>query len=92
MCTTNNRCPIYFILAVTLHTEGNPSKTKQKMLWLNPTNTETIKLEMLNGNVYDYLVEKYIENIGINNYVNLNKLGYFYKKVNSDGKIILVEM
>ena len=77
---------------LSLHMEGNPSKTKQKMLWLNPANTETVKLEMLNGNIYDYLVEKYIENINVNSYVNLNKLGYFYKKINGDGKIILVEM
>ena len=73
------------------HFEGDPKKTSKKILWLNPNNCVKIELEMLDNSIRTVYVESYFTNLKAGDYVQLNKVGYFYKKI-VDGKEILVQV
>lgn len=70
--------------------DADPKTTLKKILWLNPQNCSNVELEMLNGEKKIFLVEPHILNLNIGNYVQLNKIGYFYLK-KEENKIVLVE-
>lgn len=78
--------------------EGNPSTTSKKVLWLNPSHITSVKLEMLDGTLESYVIESHIENIKVDEYVCVNKIGYFYAKQNkptdneNSKEIILVKI
>lgn len=77
---------------LNLHLEGNPATTSKKILWLNLSNVQNVVLEMLDGTNIDCFVEAAINNVKTGDYLNLNKIGYFYKKIDSLEKIILVQI
>ena len=77
------------------HFEGNPSATSKKVLWLNPLFITSVKLEILDGKLEDYIIESHIENIKIGEYVCINKIGYFYvkqSKLDGNNETILVKI
>lgn len=70
---------------------GDPKKTSKKILWLDGSNYNKITLEMLNGEHKEMFTETHIDNINNGQFVQLNKMGYYYKKT-IDGKPYLVEI
>lgn len=74
------------------HFTGDPSKTSKKILWLNPENIIPITCEQLDGSFKHMITESHITNLRDRDYIQLNKIGYYYKKTNSDGSIMLVQM
>lgn len=69
---------------IQLHLEGDPKKTSKKILWLDPTSCVRVKVEMFDCSVYDILIESHILNLKKGDYVQLNKIGYFYIKETLD--------
>lgn len=72
--------------------QGNPATTSKKILWLNPLNIEIVALEMLDNTIANFLIESHIANIKVGEYVQLNKIGYFYKKLDKPNKTTLVQI
>lgn len=68
--------------SLELNLSGDPKKTSKKILWLNPNNCTDISLEMLDNSTKDMLIESYIDNIKDKEYMQLNKMGYFYRRGN----------
>jgi glutamyl-tRNA synthetase len=66
---------------------GDPSKTNKKILWLNSDDVKEIKIIYVDGSTKDFLIESYFDNLKNWSYVQLNKMGYFYKINNT-----LIEM
>lgn len=72
--------------------QGNPTTTSKKILWLNPSFVQSVILEMLDNTQIHFLTESHISNINPGEYVQLNKIGYFYKKLDSCGQTVLVQI
>lgn len=71
--------------------DGDPKKTSKKILWLDPENYVNAELEMLDDSKKYMFVESYIKNLKMGDYVQLNKVGYFYLK-NIEDTLVLTEV